>query len=118
MLQDGSVKNVGYTGDPHVYFSILYAKGGTLKETNFLFIGKDLNYGMLRNIKKKHWMTPNHPVPSKEEVRLPVARVFRNFLNYEENEFLIRNSRASSPTRPMKSEHTCPLIWANLKPYW
>jgi len=52
MLQDGSVKNVGYTGDPHVYFSILYAKGGTLKETNFLFIGKDLNYGMLRNIKK------------------------------------------------------------------
>jgi hypothetical protein len=30
---------------------------------------------------KKHWMTPRHPVLTKEEVRIPAARVSREFLN-------------------------------------
>jgi len=76
------------------HFSILYAKwetiqggahpltvngehaetGGPRYPANFLPSSR--GWG-----EKKHWMTPRHPVLTKEEVRIPAARVSREFLN-------------------------------------
>jgi hypothetical protein len=77
-----------------VHFSILYAKwetmqGGALPRTvnrehaetrdpRFPANSLPPSHGWE---KKKHWMTPRHPVLTKEEVRIPAARVSREFLN-------------------------------------